>query len=202
MKTKILIVLLLFLGSCNFFYRQHTFEKNYVYANKELSTQGILKINLDNTFTYSYVAGLLQQTSEGTYTMKGDSVILNSFEAYKTGFIKHTKPYESDLTEIRMIGKDNEPIALADITLDGKYIAVTNENGVATFNENVTEFTNIDVNYLGEIYSIPFEKKQKSSLILTMSINDITKAFFENAIWIKKGNKLINDNEQVYKLTR
>ena len=159
-----------------------------------------LTLNKDNTFKYRQVGGLYDSKSEGTWELKNKKIVLTSDSTFKSGIIFSQEKMISDSkTKIIIFDDEDNHLAIAGVTVNNqKSIGWnTDDNGVVLIPRK--DVSQISVYYLGEEYSYLVKDIGVNEITLKIRVNELSKTYFENEIFILKRDRLINEYKQVLK---
>jgi len=189
---------------CSSLKNADTVIKSYSCYSKATNTMRRLVLNNDHSFKYEHNAGLASSKSIGTWSLEEDNIILKSDESYKSGFLT-TKPSKSktskDSISIKITEEYDIPISDLLVAFDSSNnYSLTNESGIVKFGKQ--GFTQIRIIFLGTEYVKRFPKIVENDITINLVVEDISKVYFENEIWKRKGNKLINPQGTVFKIER
>jgi len=197
--NKIFCFLILFgLGSCvsNKNTRSENLIGKYAWAGI-YGVGSVIELKSDTTFIFNWTAGLSNGTSEGTWSLRRNSVILNSYKqpwaavGPKFDLIEE-KIQESDTLTIKLIDEFNEivPFALIGLKLgnDVDNPEQSDMDGVCRlFNVSADSLIIRAIGYRDIDYKL---KPGTSYLKFKMESRDVYYRYFTDTKWKWKNNRL------------
>ena len=199
MKIYYLFFLFLILGcsSSKQFNDSDVFGK---YSYKGIYGVGsTIEFNEDKTFTYTWVNGLLNGTTEGTWSVSGKKIILNS-ERKKSDVIKFkildNSDNNSDFYSFKFLdeNKDILPKVICLLLNDSDKIKSVDANFDGELQLSKAEdFQKLRFIFLG-FHEFEIKKEDlKGNVTLMMIQKETHYQYFENEVMIFKGNKIHSD---------
>lgn len=193
MKQIFILLLILVLVSC------HSSKKVAgIYSSKHLLTNHTLELKADSTFIYLLEGGLLNQNSEGVWSINSlGNIVLNSYESLKpniTYVAVENKPIDN--LKVRIVNELDNPLPYASVVLNDDELNLgfsLNENGDGEC--KFVRLKTIKVNYLGEEYyhSIIDDNDNANCILIRVRLKKISQLYLEREKWKVKGRKLINN---------
>lgn len=201
MKVILLVSVFIFTG-CQSSKKIIEFYKSY---DKETRSSRVITLNNDYTFDYKHEVGLISSHSKGVWSLQNDSLLVKSNETYKNGFIEVKLDDNTDTKDsivITVLSKEYQiPIASAIVIIDSLDIyLVTDEMGRVVVASNL--FSNFTLSFLGNNYTFTSKDKINTDVNVFLVEENLSKTYFDDEKWIKKGNKITTSDGTVFKLKK
>jgi hypothetical protein len=194
-KNKFILISLTFFFSCT---------SNKLIYNKYESKKGNyfnISIEENNMFQYSSVQGLISSTSKGTWIKKNDTLILNSFEKYKTNYIEIVKQkiINNTLNSVKIVDNMGNPVENRILYFNNNFNIEykTDVYGYVKYQEQIKV---LDVLTFSDIYKVELENYDYYDLIVKVVPENTQYSYFKNKKFKIRGSKLIEiETNRIYK---
>jgi hypothetical protein len=171
-----------------------TKNMNGIYKNIEGYGVGeVLEIKSDSSFIYQWRVGLNSGTITGTYEKRGEYLFLNGGIKPPDQKIRVEENLKgnNDSIYIEVKSFDNNPLAMAVVTLNTEQMITTDMEGKAVV-KKITDAKKIKVSYLSlNIPEYQVQKTKSNQFLIQVYTPLKQEIYFENVKVQVKGRKLI-----------
>lgn len=152
-----------------------------------------IDLRSDKTFLYQWQNGLNNGTITGTYEKQGEHLLLNGGikPPDKKIRVEESLKDNNDSIYIEVKSFDNNPLAMAVVTLNAEQMITTDMEGKAVA-KKITDIKKIKVGYLSsDIPEYQVQQAKSNKFLIQVYIPLKQEIYFENVKVQVKGNKLI-----------
>lgn len=171
-----------------------------VYEYESPISIGKLILN-DTTFEYSYDIPLASYVSKGTWSLKQDTIVFQSYGTYKSNFL-FVKESIGKKSYIQVLNENGVPLRMIKVVINDNVTKETDINGEIYIDNYLegkiikvainNEYVDIDVDK-----SIYYPKSKKSNIFIIKVVPDSPeKRFFDREAIKIKHKKIIIDNRE------
>ena len=179
-------------------------ENNNTYINEGKGYITKVRLLKNGEFEYYFKAELSEQISKGNWKKFSDTIILNSFDYFKTGIV--------GVEESQNKSGDESKITISDLNGDFLIDAGITINEISNIGWKIGNFgfaiipkqkiNSITIYYLGREYKYNVLNPESNHFNFKIRIDDLSYEFFENEKWLLKGNLLISPANEILKLKK
>lgn len=167
-------------------------------SSKSSLASHTLKLYSDNTFQYTIAGGLLNQHSEGLWSIcESGEISLTSYEKFKPGIISvNETEIQSDKIWMNVTDDVGDPLPFASIilidSLGQSHEYSLSENG--TIEIDLISLIYFKLNYLGNTYEYNVNKRDSNNFEIIIRLIDHAVFYIQDKKLTRQGNTLMIDS--------